>query len=54
MEQACMICKETKDSQVPKLTCGHYICPPCYVLMKSQKKACLVCQRVMIRRCNIR
>ena len=51
MEDICMICSELKDSQVPKLTCGHYICPKCYCERKClQEHLCLLCNKKMKRR----
>ena len=48
----CKVCSELKDREVPKLCCGHYICPPCYVEMKSlQKNNCILCDRKMKIRC---
>ena len=51
MEDICMICSELKDSQVPKLSCGHYICPKCYCERKSlHYDLCLLCNKKMKRR----
>ena len=48
----CKICSELKDPDVPKLTCGHYICPPCYINLKSLKRDnCILCDRKMKIRC---
>lgn len=48
----CKICDVIKDKQVPLLNCKHYICPPCYVSMRSHKiDDCILCNKKMKRRC---
>ena len=51
VEIKCKICDVIKDKQVPLLNCEHYICPPCYVSMKSHKiDDCVLCNKKMKRR----
>ena len=51
-EIKCKICDAVRDSQVPLLVCTHYICPPCYVSMKSHKEnECVLCNKNMKRKC---
>lgn len=48
----CKVCSELRNPDVPKLTCGHYICPPCYIDMKGMKRDnCMLCDRKMKIRC---
>lgn len=35
----CQVCSTT-DNNVPLLVCGHFICPQCYVKMKTEDKNC--------------
>ena len=50
VEIKCKICDVVKDKEVPTLTCKHYICPACYVSMKSHKQnECVLCKKNMRR-----
>ena len=39
MEKECLVCYN-KFSGVPNLVCGHFICPPCYVKLKTLDSKC--------------
>lgn len=48
----CKMCSDLKIPDVPKLTCGHYICVSCYLEMKGMKRDnCILCDRKMKIRC---
>lgn len=44
----CIVCSEPKDSEVPHLACGHYICPDCYIDRKMRYQySCPICAKPM-------
>lgn len=47
----CQVCKTT-DNNVPLLVCGHFICPSCYVKMKTENRncKCIICNSTLKRR----
>lgn len=41
---SCFICENKYSSKIiPKLVCGHFICSPCYVDLKTQFSHCAKC-----------
>lgn len=46
----CYLCEASPDPNVPLLTCGHYLCPPCYCHMRNDKNDfCLLCKKLLKR-----
>lgn len=39
MIKECLICAEL-SSNVPNMTCKHFICPECYVKLKTLNSKC--------------
>lgn len=49
----CYNCSNAPDRNVPLLRCGHYICPPCYCVLKTNRiYNCLICHKELKRGCK--
>lgn len=50
ISKTCQVCKQTV-TQVPQLTCGHFVCPECYVKLRMEKCCeCPICYKSLKRR----
>lgn len=48
IQKKCEIC-ETRLSQIPLLTCGHFVCSVCYCKLKAVKLGCPTCGKILKR-----
>jgi hypothetical protein len=45
----CYYCLQT-EYRVPRLLCGHFLCPSCYCALKRDGISnCLICDKVLLR-----